>query len=362
MSKPRDLVFVSAGLDLDGGGRALAGRLLAGACAAFARERGLGFEVLSLGWAGGPAGARYFGEDQRGLALGVWRRQWHDREAAYVFDFLGPARIQAFLPRPVRAPYLVALHGIEVWRPLSWDRRRALRLAAAQLAFSSYTVERARPFCPPLGRLSTLPLALEERERAGPVDEALLGRLGEGFLLIVGRMAAGERYKGHDEMLEAMPRLHSLHPGTRLVVVGDGDDRRRLEDRAAALGLNGSVTFTGFVSEATLAEIYRRCSAFVMPSAGEGFGLVYLEAMRAGRPCIAARGSAAEEIVVNGSTGLLASREPEELAAAAGALLREPERARRMGEEGYRRWRDELGAERFRERLRPVLERLTCAA
>ncbi|HEX7182450.1 MAG TPA: glycosyltransferase family 4 protein [Thermoanaerobaculia bacterium] len=358
MSALRDLVFVSAGLDLDGGGRALAGRLLAGACAGFARERGLGFEVLALGRSGGPADARYFGEDQRGLALRVWQRQWRDRRAAYVFDLLGPARIQAFLPSGVRAPYLVALHGIEVWRPLSWDRRRALARAAVQLAFSSYTVERAWPFCPRLDRLASLPLALEERERAGPVDEALLGRLGEGFLLIVGRMASGERYKGHDQMLEAMPRL----PDTRLVVVGDGDDRRRLEARAAALGLNGSVIFTGFVSETTLAELYRRCSVFVMPSTGEGFGLVYLEAMRAGKPCVAARGSAAEEIVVDGTTGLLVSQEPGELASAVGTLLREPELGRRMGEAGHRRWRDELGADRFQERLRPVLERLTCAA
>jgi phosphatidylinositol alpha-1,6-mannosyltransferase len=353
----RDLVFVSAGLDLDGGGRALAGRLLAGACADFARERGLGFEVLALGRAGGPAGARYFGEDQRGLALHVWRRQWRDRRSAYVFDLLGPARIQAYLPGPLRSPYLVPLYGIEVWRPLEWDRRRALAKAAVRLAISEHTVRRARPFCPDLDKVEVLPLALEERAPEGETDGSLLGRLGEGFLLIVGRMASGERYKGHDQILEAMPRL----PASRLVVAGDGDDRRRLEDRARTLGLNGSVTFTGFVSEATLAELYRRCSVFVMPSTGEGFGLVYLEAMRAGKPCIAARGSAAEEIVVDGSTGLLVSPEPGELASAVGTLLREPELGRRMGEAGHRRWRDELGEGRFRERLRPVLERLTCA-
>ena len=102
-----------------------------------------------------------------------------------------------------------------------------------------------------------------------------------------------ERYKGHDQLLEAMTTL----PDARLVVAGDGDDRRRLEEKAAALGLGDRTFFTGFLSEATLAELYRRCAAFVMPSRGEGFGLVYLEAMRAGKPVLAARGSAAEEIV-----------------------------------------------------------------
>lgn len=360
MTTRRDLVFVSAGLDLDGGGRALAGRLMARTCAGLAREWRVGFEILALGRSGAPDGcpARYFGADQRALALEVWRRQWRDRRSACVYDLLGPARIQAWLPAPVRAPYLVPLYGIEVWRPLGWDRRRALANAAVVFSISEHTLERARPFCPGLNGVPVLPLALEERALKGSPDEALLGRLSEGFLLIVGRMASGERYKGHDQLLEAMPRLLAAHPGARLVVAGDGDDRPRLEARAAALGLGESVAFPGFVDEATLAELYRRCAAFVMPSRGEGFGLVYLEAMRAGKPCIAARGSAADEVVEDGATGLLVDQEPEALAAAAKTLLDQPELARRMGEAGRQRWRERFGEARFRERLRPLIERL----
>ena len=81
----RDLVFVSAGLGLDGGGRALAGRLLAGACAAFAREREIGFHILSLDGANlteNDMQDRGFGANQKALALDVWTGQWADRGTA----------------------------------------------------------------------------------------------------------------------------------------------------------------------------------------------------------------------------------------------------------------------------------------
>lgn len=353
----RELVFVSAGLDLDGGGRALAGRLLAAAAADFARARGLDFSLLALGSGGGPDTARYFADQHKALALAVWRRQWrHPAATAYLFDLLGPARLQAWLPARRRARYLIPLYGIEVWRPLSWDRRRALAAATVRFAISAYTVRRALPFAPFLEGTPVVPLALEERQAEGAVDAGLLRRLGQGYLLIVGRMAASERYKGHDQVLEALPHL----PDARLVVAGDGDDRSRLAARAADLGLAGRVAFTGFVSEATLIELYRRAAVFVMPSLGEGFGLVYLEAMRAAKPCVAARGSAAEEVVVDGETGLLVPQEDTgELAAALQRLLASPEAARRMGEAGRRRWREEFNTERFRARIEPLLERLT---
>lgn len=334
-------MFVSAGLELDGGGRAAAGRLLADACSRYAAERGLGFAILTLG------------HSQAGLALEVWRRQLVNRRLALVFDLLGPARVQAYLPAPLRAPYLIPLYGIEVWRTLDRDRRRALEEATVKFAISEYTVERAGRRRPELRGTSVVPLALEEREPQGPEDAELLGRLGEGFFLIVGRMAATERYKGHDQLLEALPA------GARLVIAGDGDDRPRLEEKARSL-LGERAVFTGFVSEATLSRLYQRCAVFVMPSRGEGFGLVYLEAMRAGKPCIAARESAAEEIVVDGATGLLVDPDdPRQFRAALTALLDDPERARSLGEAGREHWRRAFGADRFRARLEPLLERLT---
>jgi len=345
----RDLVFVSAGLDLAGGGRAAAGRLFAVSAAAYAEEQGIHFSILSLTEDG-------FAGRQSALALAAWRRQLAGPPAALLFDLVGPARMQAWLPGPLRAPYLVPLYGIEAWRPLTWDRARALRNAAARLAISAYTARRTAEVNPGLGEIDVLPLCLEERAPTGEIDHDLLALAGEGYVLIVGRMAASERYKGHDPLLEALPRL----PGARLVVAGDGDDRPRLERRAADLGLASRTFFTGFVSEATLAELYRRAAVFAMPSRGEGFGLVYLEAMRAGKPCLAARGGAAEEVVEDGATGLLVDPDdPEELSGALARLLDDPDLAREMGEAGRRRFYEVFTPERFRARLRPFLDRLT---
>ncbi|HEV7503823.1 MAG TPA: glycosyltransferase family 4 protein [Thermoanaerobaculia bacterium] len=360
MTAPRDLVFVSAGLGLDGGGRAMAGRLLAGACVDFARERNIALRLLTLSGGGLPGealpAARDFGGDARALALHVWRRQLANRREAYVFDLLGPARTQGYLPGPLRSPYLVPMYGIEVWRPLEWDRRRALAGATVKFAISQHTLERALPFCPGLAGTTVLPLALEDRAAEGTVDASLIGRIGRGFLLIVGRMDATERYKGHDQLLEALPHVLKLCPNARLVVAGDGDDRRRLEEKAAYLGSGSAVVFAGFTSEATLAELYRRCAVFAMPSRGEGFGLVYLEAMRAARPVLAAQHTAAEEIVVHGKTGLLVDPDDREtLSKALARLLHEVGAARRMGWAGRERWEREFGLDRFRERLEPLL-------
>jgi len=357
-----ELLFVSAGLGLEGGGRALAGRLLASACGSFARAADLPLRILSLDGLPpdlpeGTREARDFHGSQRRLAWEVFRSQTGPTPSRLlVFDLLGPARVQAFVPPVWRAPYLVQLLGIEVWRPLSWDRRRALSHASAALSISELTLARARPFCPDLPPVRVVPLALEERAAEGAIDEALLARAGAGFLLMTGRMAASERYKGHDAVLEALPSLARLRPEVRLVIAGDGDDRRRLAERAWALGIGEHVLFTGFTSETTLRELYRRSAALVLPSRGEGFGLVYLEAMREARPVVATRASAAEEIVVDGETGLLV--EPEDREALIGTLaglLADPERARTLGEAGNRRWKAEFSYARYEGRIHAAL-------
>src|SRR5260221_434552 len=105
-----------------------------------------------------------------------------------------------------------------------------------------------------------------------------------GSAPMVGRMPRHERYKGHDWLIDVWPFVVPSVPDARLVVVGRGDDRARLEARVAAAGVGGAIRFAGRVSDEELAGLYRACAFFVMPSANEGFGLAYLEAMRAGKP------------------------------------------------------------------------------
>jgi phosphatidylinositol alpha-1,6-mannosyltransferase len=305
---------------------------------------------------------RHFAGDQKAMVAALIGAQSFGPRPALVFDHLGPARVQAYVPASLRSRYAVFLLGIEVARPLSWDRRRAVRGAAIPLAISEHTRALALRNAPGLEEVAVLHPALEERAPADALDAGLLAKAGESFLLIVGRMAASERYKGHDALLDALAGLGPEFPQARLVVVGDGDDRPRLEARARELGIGARVVFTGFASEATLAELFARARAFVMPSRGEGFGLVYLEAMRAGKPCVALRGGAAEEIVVDRETGLLVDGSPESLQRALEMLLDDPALVRDLGQAGKRRFDQHFRRERFRADLARHLDRLLAAS
>lgn len=347
------LTVVSANLRQDGGGAAALGRRVTADARAFAAARGLAFGVLHLDAPDadlGPDVTHYRGR-RAALALAVARAQ---REpGAVVFDHLGPARIQAWLPGAWRQPYALFLLGVELASRLSGDRRRAVGGAALRLAISEHTRRLALRTA---GAESVvLHPALEERPAAGEPDSRLLARVGEGFFLIVGRLSASERYKGHEALFDALAGL----PEGRLVVVGEGDDRERLQARARALGERA--TFAGFVSEATRDALYARCRALVMPSRGEGFGLVYLEAMRAGRPCVALADGAGAEIVVEGESGLLVEATPESLRVAL-ARLAADETARRLGEGARRRYEARFAPARFRETFFGQLDALLGAA
>lgn len=349
----RDLVVVSAGFERAGGGRASAGRLLAGVVADFGAERGLAVAALALGQAGSPLPrTQYYGASTWRLAMAVWRLQLGPKPPALVFDLLGLARTQPWLPRALRSPYLVPLLGIDAWQPIHGARWRALRDASARFAISHYTARRAMA-AHGLPAMPVVHLALEPSV-AKPLHEP--AQQGPPTILVVGRLAASERYKGHDELFGALPLLLSRHPDVHLTVVGDGDDRPRLEAKARDLGVAEHVTFRGFVDDGQLAALYSAASVFAMPSRGEGFGLVFLEAMRAGLPCVAARNTAAAEVIVDGETGLLVDPDDaSDLARALDTLLADRELAARLGRAGRDREATVFTRQRFADGLAPLL-------
>jgi len=359
----RELVHVSANLRLDGGGAAHLGREIGRAMRRYCARSGLRFYGLHLPATDGhPAldGYRSFGGSHARLGAALARLQLGGADRrALVFDHAGPARAQAWVPAPLRSRYAVFLLGIEVWHPLESDRRRALGGAFRLLPISHTTLARARPFLASAGSARVVHPGLGPEVPGGVADRETLEIAGERFVLIVSRMPGRERYKGHDELIDLWPALRRRLPDARLVVVGDGDDRHRLEDKARSLDLEGAVVFVGFSDPATLSALYRRCALFAMPSRGEGFGLVFLEAMKAGKPCVALSGTAPAEIIVDGVTGRLADdARKDELLAALTELLGDPGRAAALGAAGRRRFEDEYTFEAFERRLDPLLEEL----
>jgi glycosyltransferase involved in cell wall biosynthesis len=121
-------------------------------------------------------------------------------------------------------------------------------------------------------------------------------------------------------LLRAAASLQEDLPRLRIRIVGDGPERSRLETLTDRLGLRPAVTFLGHVPFTTLADEYAACTVFCLPSLQEGFGLVFVEAMAAGKAIVALAAGAVPELVVDGVNGLLAP--PHDDAALATALRR----------------------------------------
>jgi phosphatidyl-myo-inositol dimannoside synthase len=292
------------------------------------------------------------------------------------FNHVGIARVQRLVPQAARRPYIVFVHDVEAWDPaLSSDRVDTLRAAAVRVANSRYTAARVAQAHPDIGPVLPCPLGLLARDidGAAPSTPALglesssagatadsrhsVDRVGPLSVLIVGRLQASERYKGHDELLECWPQVVAQVPTAQLVVVGLGDDRGRLQEKARALGVASHVLFCGFVPDRALAALWEKVAVFAMPSAREGFGLVYLEAMRAGRPCVGSTSDAAGDIIVDHETGLLVDRTSRvALAEALVTLLTNEGMRSAMGEAGRRRFLTEFTADRFAARLKLILD------
>ncbi|MFZ5495242.1 MAG: glycosyltransferase family 4 protein [Verrucomicrobiota bacterium] len=234
----------------------------------------------------------------------------------------------AWLARCVRPPlryYLVA-HGIEVWRPYTRLERSALCGAHRILCVSEYTRRQMLRFCPdlPADRLLVVPNTLDPHFDPALNDQVPRTPFALPRILAVGRLTATDTYKGFDTLIEAMPFVRRDFPAARLRIVGTGDDMPRLTALAAQLGVAGSVDFLGPLSDEDLRSEYAACDFFALPSRKEGFGLVYLEAMIYGKPCLGARAGGAPE-VINDSVGTLVDYgNVPDLAAAISELVRHP--------------------------------------
>lgn len=196
------------------------------------------------------------------------------------------ALIATVIARLIGCPSWLQLHGIEAWSRPGWWLRGAAERADLVTAVSRHTRRRFLSWvaidpC----RVRVLPDTVEPRFTPGPKPQHLLRRYGlEGrrTLLTVARLAASERYKGQDRVIDLLPKLRESFPDIVYVIVGDGDDRPRIEAHARETGVADMVRFLGRVAEADLVAHYRMADVFVMPSTGEGFGIVFLEAMACG--------------------------------------------------------------------------------
>lgn len=238
------------------------------------------------------------------------------------------AKVSRWLVSP-RRPCLAAAHGIDVWGESLQQLRGALSHMTGLIPVSEFSrnVMITEGGLDP-SRMCVVPDTFrEEAFTPGPKPAALLTRYhlrpDQPVLLTVGRLAASEAYKGHDQVIAALALIRRAHPDVRYIIAGTGDDEPRLRECVKQHRQEDAVIFAGFVPDAELADHYRLCDAFVMPSTGEGFGIVYLEALASGRPCIVGNRDASPEAIGHGRLGFaIDPRSPEQIADAVGKLLR----------------------------------------
>jgi phosphatidylinositol alpha-1,6-mannosyltransferase len=293
------------------------------------------------------------------LGLTYLQQRW--RYDLALFLHINVARLAMLTPM---SPLSLWLVGIEVRRRLAPHERFVVRRADPLLSISDFSTKEMVRFNPGLADADahTVHLSVEP-------DEPWLhshGGNGNGVarqptyhaakrdraVLVVARLAVANRYKGHDQLVDAWPRVVAKQPDAELWIVGEGDDANRLRERVSVLPepARHRVHLLGRLDHAALLDRYARARVFAMPSTGEGFGLVFVEAMRAGLPCIASLDSAAE-IVRDNETGFVVEQESEALADACLKLLRDDDLADRFSAAGRTRYETQFTYPAFRDRF-----------
>ena len=265
------------------------------------------------------------------FAAGVLSRCARSKPDRIISSHLNFGPVAYLASRSFGIPYTLVAHGIDVSENLSPAKKTALRAASRLVAVSSWT--RARLL--DIGgidssRIDLLPNTVDSDEfNVQPPPESLRVRYalrpGERVILTVARLGpttslAG--YKGCDRIIEALAEVRSTCGPVRYIIAGTGPDRSRLESLASEKGVADSVTFAGFVPDEELADHYRLADVYAMPSTGEGFGIVYLEAMACGTPVLAGNADGSVDALDQGRLGKLVNpRSVPEIAAGIIALL-----------------------------------------
>ncbi len=290
---------------------------------------------LGTGWLGRLLGQLFF----------ITRIAIASRQCDQLFSMhaLLLSQVNWLLPRGL--PRFCWLHGVEVWGAalpsLAPSLRRCKRLIASSNFTKKQLLSTAAEKWPEIKVLN--PVARLWENLAQPAS--LPADYTQGLqLLTVARMAANERYKGHDLVLQALALLKSDCSKAQWIwqIVGNGNDRGRLEMLTTQLGLAENVVFLGDLDDEALRAAYLNCNLFVMPSSfsiaadgsasGEGFGITYLEAALAGRAAIGCRQGGQTDLIMDGETGWLVDPQAAELVQVFKYLIANPDELRRRGE------------------------------
>lgn len=214
--------------------------------------------------------------------------------------------VAASLARTLEVPLVSQLYGTEVWTPIARRNRGPLEASRLILTVSRDTRERI------LNQIDIAPekvvvLNTTVGEDYVPGDSSTDRKkwlLGNDFtVLTVARLDTRDGYKGHDLVIDQVAALARDGVRIRYLVAGVGDDRPRLERLAQESGVAEQVCFLGMVPREDLPGLYRAADLFALPSKGEGFGIVFVEAVASGTPAIGLAVGGAPDALADGEIG-----------------------------------------------------------
>jgi phosphatidylinositol alpha-1,6-mannosyltransferase len=291
------------------------------------------------------------------LTLAALSRRGHAKGSVILATHIGLAPVGRLIKEITGGQLCVFLHGVEAWRPLSWRTTWGMRACDKVVANSNFTLRNFRESNPSLARIPGAVCYLPARPLAS--DEPSLHKKDSPDLLrvlLVGRLWGRGLSKGQRQLIQIWPRVVSEFPNAELCLVGAGDGANELKELARQNGVSPSVRLLGQVSDEELRALYASSDLYAMPSWGEGFGLVFAEAMSHGLPCIASRFDAGSEVVVDGVTGILVDpNRSDELLGALRTLLSDGRLRRRMGEAGRTRAKEVFSLRAFNRRVESIL-------
>ena len=253
--------------------------------------------------------------------------------------------------------YLV-VHGVEAWCKFSLLKKIGLNYIQNILSVSKYTRDemikhnkiKDSKFHIFLNTLDPLYIETVQKNNLNSLS------LPSGKMILCVSRLEKDSYKNVDLLIKAMPEVLKNIQDAFCVIVGTGSGRKRLEDLSKSLNLEKKVFFTGKADLKSLPLYLKKNDVFVLPSTGEGFGIVFLEAMYFEKPCIGARSGGVPEVIEDGRTGYLVEpNDINDLSSKIIKLLSDKELSQQMGKEGKVRLEEKFSFEAFKERLRGII-------
>jgi glycosyltransferase involved in cell wall biosynthesis len=231
-----------------------------------------------------------------------------------------------WLKKWLKIPYWTVVHGVDAWNITNPLLKTSLQEADLILSVSNYTREqllKEQNLNPK--KVVILPNTFNSDQfQIALKPDYLLKKYNllsdQKIILTVARLSEAERYKGYDQIIKALPRILEIIPNIHYIIVGKGADRARIEKLITDLNLGNYVTLAGFIPDEELCDYYNLCDVFAMPSKGEGFGIVYLEALACGKPVLGGNKDGAIDALCNGELGALV--DPDNLEEIAETLIK----------------------------------------